>query len=47
LRLYGALTVQLAVIAARTERSRDAWRYLDRARDVAARLGPKRSRVRI
>lgn len=43
LSVYGALTLQLAVIAARTERAREAWGNLDRARDVAERLGADRN----
>lgn len=43
LSVYGALTLQLAVIAARTERAAEAWRHLDHARDVATRLGADRN----
>lgn len=43
LSVYGALTLQLAVIAARTERATEARRNLDRAREVAERLGADRN----
>lgn len=43
LSVYGALTLQLAVIAARSERAKDAWQFLERAREVAARLGEGRN----
>jgi transcriptional regulator with XRE-family HTH domain len=43
LSVYGALQLQLAVIAARTERADLAWEYLDRAREVADRIGADRN----
>lgn len=43
LSVYGALQLQRAVIAARLERPEDARSYLDRARDVAQRLGEDRN----
>lgn len=41
--LYGALQLQLAVIAARTERANDAYNYLNHARDMAVQLGGDRN----
>jgi transcriptional regulator with XRE-family HTH domain len=43
LSVYGALQLQRAVIAARTEHAIEARRYLDRARIVAGRLGEDRN----
>jgi transcriptional regulator with XRE-family HTH domain len=41
--LYGALLLVLAVISAREGNRKEAHRYLDRARDVAAEVGPGRN----
>jgi transcriptional regulator with XRE-family HTH domain len=41
--LWGALTLQRAVVAARTGDSDTAYAHMDRARDMAARLGPGRN----
>ena len=41
--LWGALTLQRAVVAARTGDGDTAYAHLDRARDMAARLGPGRN----
>lgn len=41
--LWGALTLQRAIIAARTGDARTAYRHLDRARQMAARLGGGRN----
>jgi hypothetical protein len=41
--LWGALTLQRAIIAARTGEARTAYRDLDRARQMAARLGGGRN----
>lgn len=41
--LWGALTLQRAVIAARTGEARTAYGHLERARQMAARLGPGRN----
>lgn len=43
LSVYGALLLQQAIIAARTERAAEAWRHLTRAREVAAILGTDRN----
>ncbi|MBE8518138.1 helix-turn-helix transcriptional regulator [Amycolatopsis sp. H6(2020)] len=43
LSVYGALTLQLAIVAARTERAEEAWRKLDRAREIASQLGEDRN----
>lgn len=43
LSVYGALMLQRAVIAARTERAEEAWQHLDRAREIASRLGEDRN----
>lgn len=43
LSLYGALSLQLAVVAARTDRAGDARQYLADARQVAQRLGEDRN----
>jgi hypothetical protein len=41
--LWGALTLQRAVVAARTGDGDTAYAHLDRARDTAVRLGPGRN----
>ena len=41
--LWGALTLQRAVVAARTGDGDTAYAHLDRARDIAVRLGPGRN----
>ncbi|QLY28062.1 helix-turn-helix domain-containing protein [Nocardia huaxiensis] len=43
LSIWGALTLQLAMIAARTDRAADARTYLDEAAHAAARLGADRN----
>ncbi|MEU4522923.1 helix-turn-helix transcriptional regulator [Amycolatopsis sp. NPDC024027] len=43
LSVYGALTLQLAVIAAQTDRADDARRFLDRAQEIASKLGGDRN----
>ncbi|MBF6333597.1 helix-turn-helix domain-containing protein [Nocardia transvalensis] len=43
LSVYGALTLQQAIIAARTDRASDARRHLDDAQAVATRLGGDRN----
>lgn len=41
--MWGALTLQRAMVAARTGHADDAYSCLDRARDIARRVGPGRN----
>lgn len=41
--VYGALNLNLAVVAARAGRRRDAWQHIGTAETVAARVGPGRN----
>jgi hypothetical protein len=41
--LWGALTLQRAIVAARSGDARSAYRHLERARPIAERVGPDRN----